>query len=112
MEQFFSFMHDHWGWIVSLLTIVGGLVVYVYARIKAIQMGVQALLRAQMVEYYNHYHAKGYAPLYARESFENCWIQYERLGKNGVMADLRAKFLALPTHDDMRGESNELEEMD
>ena len=47
-----------------------------------------------------HYKEKGYAPLYARESFENCWVQYEKLGKNGVMADIRAKFLALPTHNE------------
>ena len=45
-------------------------------------------------------HAKGYAPLYARESFENVWVQYEHLGKNGVMSDLRTKFLALPTHEE------------
>lgn len=100
MEQFMQWMHDNWLWLVSFVTVVGGLVVYVYSHVKALQMGVQALLRAQMIEYYNHYRAKGYAPLYARESFENCWVQYEKLGKNGVMADIRAKFLALPTHDD------------
>lgn len=100
MEQFVTFMQDNWGWILSFVTVVGGLVIYVYTHLKALQMGVQALLRAQMITYYNHYQAKGYAPLYARESFENCWVQYEKLGKNGVMADIRAKFLALPTHDD------------
>lgn len=100
MGQFANFMHNNWGWILSVSGVLGGLIAYVYARIKALQLGVQALLRSQMVTYYNHYHAKGCAPLYARESFENCWVQYERLGKNGVMQDLRAKFLALPTHDD------------
>lgn len=95
-----DFMSHNWGWIVSFVTVVGGLVAYVWVHIRALQMGVQALLRAQMIEYYNHYRAKGYAPLYARESFENCWVQYERLGKNGVMKDVRSKFLALPTHDD------------
>lgn len=97
---FMNFMHDNWGWMLSFVTVIGGLVVYVYGHLKALQMGVQALLRAQMIEYYNHYRAKGYAPLYARESFENCWIQYEKLGKNGVMQDIRVKFLALPTHDE------------
>ncbi len=97
---FIEFMQDNWGWIVSFVTVIGGLVVYVYNHLKALQMGVQALLRAQMIEYYNHYRAKGYSPLYARESFENCWIQYEKLGKNGVMLDIRVKFMALPTHDE------------
>ena len=100
MERFINFMQDNWGWILSFITVVGGMITYVYVHIRALQRGVQALLRAQMITYYNHYHAKGYAPLYARESFENCWVQYEKLGKNGVMKDIRTKFLALPTHDD------------
>lgn len=63
---------------------------------KAVAMGVQALLRAQMIDDFNHYSEKGYAPVYARENFENCWVQYHALGANGVMADLRHKFMALP----------------
>lgn len=64
---------------------------------KAIKMGVQALLRSQMINDYNHWTKKGYAPIYARESFENCWSQYHSLGANGVMNDIRNKFMALPT---------------
>lgn len=63
----------------------------------AIKAGLQALLRAQMVNDYNHYSEKGFAPIYARENFENCWRQYERLGTNGVMQDIHSKFMALPT---------------
>jgi len=63
----------------------------------AIKAGLQALLRAQMVNDYNHYSEKGFAPIYARENFENCWLQYERLGENGVMSDIHKRFMALPT---------------
>ena len=69
----------------------------------AIEKGVQALLRAQMVNDYNHYSEKGYAPIYARENFENCWRQYENLGSNGVMQNIRDKFYALPTDKPMEG---------
>lgn len=100
MEMFFSWMRNNWGWMLSFTTVLMGMFTYVFLRVRALQMGVQALLRAQMIEYYNHYHEKGFAPLYARESFENCWVQYERLGKNGVMKDIRTKFMELPTHDD------------
>ena len=100
MEQFADFMKNNWGWILSFVTVAGGMIIYVYTHLQALQRGVQALLRAQMIEYYNHYHDKGFAPLYARESFENCWVQYEKLGKNGVIQDVRAKFLALPTHEE------------
>lgn len=96
--QFADFMRANWGWILSFTTVLLGIFGYVFTMLTAVKKGVQALLRAQMIEYYNHYTEKGFAPLYARESFENCWIQYERLGKNGVMKDIRIKFMALPTH--------------
>ena len=64
---------------------------------KATQLGVQALLRAQMINDYNKWIMKKYAPIYARENFENCWKQYHSLGANGVMDDIREKFMDLPT---------------
>ena len=68
-------------------------------KTDALAMGVQALLRAQMIADYNHYEEKGFAPIYARENFENCWKQYENLGANGVMEDIHKKFMALPTRE-------------
>lgn len=65
--------------------------------VKALKKGVQALLRAQMINDYNKWSDRGYAPLYARQNFENLWVQYEALGENGVIADLHEKFLNLPT---------------
>lgn len=64
---------------------------------EAIRLGVQALLRNLLLDKYNEYTEKGYAPIYARENFENMWIQYHNLGKNGVMDDIHAKFMELPT---------------
>ena len=92
-----EFLRLNWGWMLSFGTFTFGICAYVYLRIRAIQLGVQALLRAQMINDYNHYLEKGFAPIYARQNFENCWQQYERLGKNGVMDDLHKKFLELPT---------------
>lgn len=63
---------------------------------KAVKKGVQALLRAQMIDDYNKWTERGYAPIYARQNFENCWAQYHSLGANGVMDDIHIKFLALP----------------
>lgn len=53
-----------------------------------------------MIDDYNHYKEKGYAPIYARDNFENCWRQYHDLGANGVMDDIHAKFMSLPTMPD------------
>ena len=66
----------------------------------AVKLGIQALLRAQMINDYNRYVEKGFAPIYARENFEKVWKQYEALGENGVMEDIRKKFFALPTKGD------------
>lgn len=70
---------------------------YILNQIKGVKLGVQALLRAQMIDDYNKWEERGYAPIYARQNFENCWTQYHSLGANGVMDDLHAKFLQLPT---------------
>ena len=64
---------------------------------KSVQLGVQALLRDRLFQSFNHYQDKGYAPLYARENFENMYKQYHTLGANGVMDDIYKKFMKLPT---------------
>lgn len=81
-----------------------GMIRHLAAQIKhdradtaATKLGVQALLRAQMIADYNKWSDRGYAPIYVRQNFENCWKQYHSLGANGVMDDIRVKFLQLPT---------------
>lgn len=65
-------------------------------RTEAVGLGVQALLRDRLLSTYNHYERKGYAPIYAKENFENMWKQYHNLGVNGVMDNLHEKFMDLP----------------
>lgn len=64
---------------------------------ESIKAGLQALLRAQMISEYDKWLERGFAPIYAKENFENCWARYHNLGANGVMDDLHEKFLNLPT---------------
>lgn len=65
---------------------------------KALKKGVQAMLRSQMINDYNKwYENKGYAPIWAKDNFQNVWDQYEFLGENGVMNDIHNKFMSLPT---------------
>jgi hypothetical protein len=77
--------------------VVSSIIIWVWRQVQGVRKGVQALLRAQMINDYNKWMEKGYAPIYARQNFENCWEQYHSLGVNGVMDDLHAKFLELPT---------------
>lgn len=86
-----------WLCVLGVPTLLGVFVRYLLAQIKGVRMGVQALLRAQMISEYNKWTERGYAPIYARQNFENCWTHYHVLGANGVMDDIHNKFMALPT---------------
>lgn len=88
-----------WITLLGIPALAAAAIKYLLTQIKGIRNGVQALLRAQMIDDYNRYAEKGYAPIYARENFENCWKQYHALGANGVMDDLHEKFLKLPTEE-------------
>ena len=88
-------------------TIVATIVLYMRNQVRGVRLGVQALLRAQLIADWNHYSEKGFAPIYARENFENVYQQYHNLGANGVMDDIRSKFLALPTDKPRKGDSDE-----
>lgn len=77
---------------------------YLYSRIvensrkqEALRLGVQALLRDRLIAEYNKWLERGYAPIYARENFQNMWEQYHSLGKNGVMDGVHDIFMELPT---------------
>lgn len=87
-----------WNWLtlLGIPTIVGGFIVSQWVQIKAIKKGIQALLRDRLIQGYKHYREKGYADEDDRANLENVYVQYHNLGANGVMDDLRTKFLSLP----------------
>ena len=93
-----------WLCLLGVPALIAGGFKYLYSSLKkntadteAVKIGIQALLRSQMIADYNKWTDRGYAPIYARDNFENCWKQYHALGMNGVMDDLHEKFLELPT---------------
>lgn len=102
-----AYIHEAWyliGVPSVLSAVLLGILGYSVKRFKqerenteALKKGVQALLRDRLIEQYNKWDEKGFAPIYARQNFENCWEQYHTLGDNGVMDDLHDKFLRLPT---------------
>lgn len=93
----------------SLATIIGW-IFWLYKKLNAVKLGIQALLRGQMISDYNRWMDKGYAPIYARENFQNCWEQYHSLGVNGVMDDIHEKFMDLPTKNPNRNKNENDEE--
>ena len=95
MDEFLLFMQKNWTWMTGAAALIVGVVSIVVVKVKALEKGVQALLRAQMITYYTQYQSAGKTTLYVRQSFENCWEQYEKLGKNGMMSDIHTKFMHL-----------------
>ena len=67
------------------------------AQNRAIKNGLKAILRDRLLQAYKHYYDKGYADVDDRSNWENMYQQYHTLGANGVMDDIRSKFLQLPT---------------
>lgn len=74
-----------------------GFVKSAYKKQKATDDGLRSLLRADMIRTYEKAAEKGYAPIYIRDSFEDCFESYVALGGNGVITDIHTKLLNLPT---------------
>lgn len=73
-----------------------GVIITSWVQIHAVKKGVQALLRDRLVQGYKYYSAQKWAGVDDRSNLENVYQQYHKLGANGVMDDLRNRFLALP----------------
>ena len=84
------------GLLITILTAVWRKIKQNEKKTESVQLGVQALLRDRLYYTYTKYEEKGYAPLYARENFDNMYNQYHTLGANGVMDDIYRKFMDLP----------------
>ena len=84
------------GLLVTILTAVWRKIKLNEKKTESVQLVVLLFLRDRLYSTYMHYQEKGYAPIYARENFENMYKQYHGLGANGVMDDIYRKFMDLP----------------
>ena len=73
-----------------------GLIITTWLQTRAVKRGVQALLRDRLIQGYKYYAKQGWADVDDRSNLENVYVQYHALGANGVMDDLRKRFLDLP----------------
>ena len=67
------------------------------AKEKAIEEGVQALLRNELVRRYREYEIKGEMSILDKENIEEMFKQYENLGGNGTVKQLMTELMHLPT---------------
>ena len=66
------------------------------AEQEAIKLGIQALLRNEIIEQYNKYMDKEYIPIYAVENVTAMYKEYHALGGNGTIKQLYEELLELP----------------
>lgn len=65
-------------------------------REKALQEGMQSLLRDKLIEFHDKYTERGYCPIYVKESVQKSYESYHELGGNGVITTLYNELMRLP----------------
>ena len=85
------------GGIISCLSVFAKLIYNQHKKNKALESGVEALLRNGIVQTYNKWEERGYCPIYARENAIRMYEPYHTLGGNDVETDLLEELKKLPT---------------
>lgn len=67
------------------------------AKEKAIEDGVLALLKNELLKEYREYKDKGELSILDKENIESMFIQYKNLGGNGTVKHLIDELMELPT---------------
>ena len=63
---------------------------------KAIENGVQALLRNELIRRYREYETKGEISIIDKENIEHLFNEYKNLGGNGTVKQMYEEMLELP----------------
>ena len=79
----------------GILTALGSFIWLQVKQNKAMKEGMKAILHDSLLRSYHACKRQGYATSDDRDNFEQMYNQYHALGGNGVMKDVRDKFLAL-----------------
>ena len=94
-------------WVEVLLTSVSSFVVLTYRKIKsrfkeqdkkreAIERGVQALLRNELIQRFREYKLAGEMTLLDKENMDHMFKEYFNLGGNGMMKEVYDEFKEIP----------------
>lgn len=60
---------------------------------EIVKIGLQSLLRSQMLEIYRDYNGKEEVPFYIKEQFQDLYNSYHMLGGNGIMTKIYDEFI-------------------
>lgn len=68
-----------------------------FARQQAVEQGVQALLRNELIRRYREYETKGEITILDKENIEHMYKEYENLGGNGTVKSMYEDLMKLDT---------------
>ena len=85
-------------------TIIGAILGFIVAKFKknkkkdlAIEQGVQALLRNEIIRGYREFESKGEISILDKENLEEMFEQYKNLGGNGTVKKMMDELISLKT---------------
>jgi len=89
-------------WLQELFGVICILIGYIFRRLaklwkrqKAIENGVQALLRNELIRRYREYEQKGEISILDKENIEHMFLEYKNLGGNGTVEKLYNELLQM-----------------
>lgn len=80
----------------SLLGVIVSRVKLGRKKQDALALGLQCLLRAEIIHQYEKWHDRGYCPIYAKEALKRAYDSYHTLGGNDVATGLYKDTMELP----------------
>lgn len=88
-------------WLIPFVcgTVLSSIVAYIVSkkkRLTSLEVGVQCLLRAEIIRDHKEYMQKGAIPLYAKEALVKEYNAYHSLGGNDVATGLYQDMMQLP----------------
>lgn len=94
-------------WVEVLLTVICSFVGFTYKKIRhrfeeqdkkreAIERGVQALLRNELIQRFREYKLVGEMTLLDKENMDHMFTEYFNLGGNGMMREVYEEFKDIP----------------
>lgn len=94
-------------WTEFLFSIVISAVGLLYKRYKALNQGMQALLRSQLYSIYNEAIDKGYCPIHKKEQASDIYEAYHALHANGTGTQVFNDIMEIPTKPNQKGDNKD-----
>ncbi len=83
----------------GIISFCATLIKGVFKRESAERVGIQCLLRTEIIRQHEKYVRYGYCPIYAKEALKREYAAYHDLGGNDVASKLFNELMALPEED-------------